>query len=323
MLQIAKALIKFLFGLIFDPQLSRATISENIYLLNLKSTFKNIKIYKIENVTSAKGLWFANLNRIRELVLTANPREFLRWDVIKYTMFIEYSKFISIELKYIRQLENWDRRWSSALKESRVGRPFPFITYPKSSGNLIHHAYSVAVFENKTNISVENLDFVFEFGGGYGSMCRLFQALNFKGRYVIYDLEPLSALQTYYLMTLGFNVLNLDEFIKSSINTNCICCISNVYELSVIKTLMNSSSASLFVATWSLSESPIEVREEISLVASECDNALIALQSNFGEIDNIKYFNEYKSKFLKVDWIDIKIQHLTDNYYLFGKSKLN
>ena len=42
-------------------------------------------------------------------------------------------------------------------------------------------------------------DVIVEFGGGYGSMCRLVRKLGFKGRYVIFDLRPILALQKYYL----------------------------------------------------------------------------------------------------------------------------
>jgi hypothetical protein len=119
---------------------------------------------------------------------------------------------------------------------------------------------------------------------------------------------------------LGLNVLRLDEFLKSTNNTNCVCLISSISELALIGSLMKNTSPSIFIATWSLSESPIEVREEVSVVATKCTNALIAFQSHFGEVDNLEYFKEYTERFAKVDWVDFEIHHLPGNYYLLGKS---
>jgi hypothetical protein len=47
-------------------------------------------------------------------------------------------------------------------------------------------------------LDVRGFDFVIEFGGGYGSLCRLFFNQQFKGQYVLFDLPPFSALQHFF-----------------------------------------------------------------------------------------------------------------------------
>jgi hypothetical protein len=49
-------------------------------------------------------------------------------------------------------------------------------------------------------------DCIIEFGGGFGSMCRLVHALGFRGQHIIFDLPPVWALQRYYLRLHGIEV---------------------------------------------------------------------------------------------------------------------
>jgi len=64
---------------------------------------------------------------------------------------------------------------------------------------LIHHTYHIAQFEDKVGERISNFDFIFKFGGGYGSMCKLLHNPGFKGRYVLYDFPVFSALQEFFL----------------------------------------------------------------------------------------------------------------------------
>ena len=99
---------------------------------------------------------------------------------------------------------------------------------------MIHHAYHLAQFEEKTRTQVHEIDFVLEFGGGYGSMCRLFYNLGFRGRYVIFDLPSFSALQIYYLKTLDLPVQPINE-LKS--RTGIVCVSDNTVLKSILQIL--------------------------------------------------------------------------------------
>ena len=64
----------------------------------------------------------------------------------------------------------------------------------------------LALFEETTGSKIDTLELIFEFGGGYGSMCRLAHNLGFNQAYIIFDLQPFSALQNYYLSSLDLPV---------------------------------------------------------------------------------------------------------------------
>ncbi len=160
------------------------------------------------------------------------------------------------------------------------------------------------------------MDYVFEFGGGYGSMCRLFYNLGFHGRYIIFDLPSLSALQRYYLRTIGFRVKSTTEFVKSE---DGIVCVSDIQQLiSLLPDHIKASNA-LFLATWSISESPIRIRELILPRISDFQSFLIAYQDGFEEVNNVEYFDNWKKTIKNVAWQSWRIEHLPGNNYLVGR----
>jgi hypothetical protein len=46
---------------------------------------------------------------------------------------------------------------------------------------------------------VKDHEVIVEFGGGYGSMCRLIYQAGYMGSYIIYDFAHLNLIQDYYL----------------------------------------------------------------------------------------------------------------------------
>lgn len=305
------------FSLLYDKQLLPLSNQELENQHELRSTFRALKVVEATDVLPSEMEWLNNIKRLRELVLAHDPREFLRWDVIANTMFVANAKYISTELKYLKNHSNW-RRWQMALKESPAGRPIPYPTCPFTSGNLIHHTYHVAQFEEKTKLQVQNLDYVFEFGGGYGNMCRLFFNLGFKGKYIIFDLPPFSALQKYYLKTVGVPIHSIETFDKSKVGTICL---SDLQQLVTILTHHIDGINSLFIATWSISETPIDIRNSILPLTSTFKSFLIAYQDKFGEVDNLAFFNKWRNICNNVNWNCWPIEHITGNNYLIGYRK--
>ena len=72
----------------------------------------------------------------------------------------------------------------------------------------------------------------------------------------------------------------------------------------------------MFLTTWALSETPLEVRESFEGILPLFDSFLFAYQDEFDGIDNIEYFKKIKRKHRK--WVDIEIEHLPGNRYLLG-----
>ncbi|HHT9107003.1 MAG TPA: hypothetical protein ACFYD9_00020 [Candidatus Wunengus sp. YC64] len=276
---------------------------------NLRNHVNNI-LYSDADNSEIQPEWVNNVTELVEDINNSDPRRFLQWNVIRNTMFVpKTSSYIVNELKFLIE-GNW-HIWKSATEEVQIGHPDPCIFYPKSSSNLIHHAYHLAQLGNQLKLNITDIDYVLEFGGGYGSMCRLFHNLGFKGKYIIFDLPVFSALQEFYLKSIGINAkYGANEY------TNGVSCIFKTEVLREILNNKESKKKSIFIATWSISETPIYA---ILSMLDNFDLFLIAYQKQFGEIDNSNFFSAWKDSLKNYKWYSYEIRHLPNNYYLFGK----
>jgi len=264
----------------------------------------------------AEDIWQSRSQRFIEQSLTKNPQSFLRWDVIQ-PMFVVNEKYVSTELAYLKSHPAWEKRWAKAIQEDAIGHPIPFWRYPSSSGNLIHHAYHISKLENEIAENIDAIKFVFEFGGGYGSMCRLFHKLGFRGRYVIYDIPIFSALQRFYLSSLGIIDKN-PKHLKYNRDNEPLCTSDLEQVESEIKNL-TSNDKTLFIATWSVSEVPIEMRASILKIAESLQYIFIAYQNQFEGIDNSAYFKMWVDQRSEFSWNENEIIQIPENKYLIGK----
>lgn len=268
--------------------------------------------------------WRKNADRLCQLVLSHDPQNFLQWDVLLRTMVIGNAEYVQNELKYLQGLPDWNNRWKNAITESPIGNPTFYDDFLASSGTLIHNAYHLAQFENKFGMDISKAPCIFEFGGGYGCMCRLVHSLKFKGKYIIYDLPPLSALQQYFLNMNGISLINFQAGLEKGFNFNGVICISELEQLEAILAAHINNRDSVFIANWSISESPINLRQTILESVKSFDAFLVAYQGHFGDTDNLRFFKEWIGTMKNIEWHNWKIAHLPnqfykDNYYLMGK----
>lgn len=185
--------------------------------------------------------------------------------------------------------------------------PLPCVYCPFSSSNAIHQAYHLHRFETESGLQIQDFGTILEFGGGYGSLCRIAHRLGFKGRYLIFDLAEQCVLQRYYLDSVGIADVTLISDLEA---------LSSAIQF-------NSQSPKLFVAAWSLSETPLEVRERIARVLGSFDAFLIAFQRQFEEVNNAEPFAKWQSWFPTVIWTISEISHLPGNTYLLGVASPN
>ncbi|WP_148307733.1 hypothetical protein [endosymbiont of unidentified scaly snail isolate Monju] len=151
---------------------------------------------------------------------------------------------------------------------------------------------------------------VFEFGGGYGSMARLFWQLGFRGKYLIQDLPAFSALQKFYLGSIGA--------LGSESGDGEFSFVTDNRSMKRILDRWGAVESKMFVATWSLSETPLEVREPVLDSLVYFDHILIAFQHQFEDIDNVKYFHGWASAMADTHSFQVShIDHLPGNSYLF------
>ena len=272
---------------------------------------------KIRDGSSSEESWRNNLCRLRELILSRDPRGFLRWDVIAQTMYISNARYIQEELAFLQQRTDWKSRWQKAIRESSVGCPMPYWQDLRTSATQTHHAYHLARLEEKTATSVSDMDYVCEFGGGYGGMCRLMHNLGFNGKYVIFDLPEFSALQRYFLTALKFTVSPIHD--SKTVVTGAVC-ISDLEQFRELLIGAAGKSNPLFIATWSISEVPVNLRASILPLISSFKTVLIAYQNQFEQTDNVEFFRDWRESQKNKTWHHWPIEHLPHNYYLIGQT---
>lgn len=268
--------------------------------------------------SQASNEWIKHANQARELILTKDPSMFLRRVPIRDTMNVTNSKFIIEELNSLKKSPDWNSLWKNIIIETKIGGQIPFIFYPKSSGNTIHLTYIISKFEEKTGKNFTDLDFIFEFGGGYGNLCRLIHKLGFHGKYIIFDFPVFSALQEFYL-----KASELSIYKKNEINSQekGVFLINNAGDLEALEKRPLIKGKSLFIATWSLSETSLKNRETIWEYLSKFGYFIIGYQNKFGEVNNKKYFDMLKREQTNILWYDRSLKQLPQHNLLIGKVK--
>ena len=297
---------------VLDKNLPPPTDKESVHLAEAQRSFQ--ELHHLAETSQCRDEWSDNIKQVRRLALGGDLRHFLRWDVIRKAMFVGHDTWVVKELRHLKRQKAWNVRWHPGIKESPVGHPPPFIFCRGSSGNLVHHAYHLVRFEDLASTPLQKMDFVVEFGGGYGSMCRLFYQLGFSGTYVIFDLPEFSILQTYYLNCLGLPIQK-----QRGISSSGIHCISDLEELQLVVSNRVRGSTAMFAAMWSLSECPIALRAKVLGAVGNMDFWLYGYQQEFGEINNVEFFRDVRMSCPEVEWHEEKIPHLNGNYYLVGK----
>ncbi len=290
------------------------TVSGKKLVDELRSRIRQLPEAKAAGVAEVEEAWTYRKNRLRQLMLQDDVSNFLNWDVIRNSMFYEPPV---VELAFLQKLPNWNK-WERAIRESPVGNPKPYRFCASSSGNLIHQAYNLAKLLCTAGCNIEDMSQIFEFGGGYGSMCRLAHQLGFKGRYIIFDLPELSALQEYYLKASGIEV-NIST--KVTHTENCIVLLSDYDVLK--EQLQEKTGLWAFIGTWSISEVPVTLRDKIWALISSATYVLIAYQEQFRGIDNTAYFANLVRNSADYQWNDYPIGHLKNNHYLIGVRKVD
>jgi hypothetical protein len=152
---------------------------------------------------------------------------------------------------------------------------------------------------------VHEWDVVVELGGGFGNLCRLMHRLGFRGRYVIFDLAPFTHLQRYYLRSAGL----LHD------GDGRIVLTSDFAELEAAVATIAPEEWAMFVACWSLSETPLSLRAKVRPVAERIGRYCIAYQERYGEVDNVDYFtNQWFAGPRRTE----RLAHRPDDHLLAG-----
>tara|TARA_B100000795_G_scaffold15888_1_gene10675 strand:- start:3277 stop:4218 length:942 start_codon:yes stop_codon:yes gene_type:complete len=237
--------------------------------------------------------------RLYLLLKKKDIKNFLREGFIQKMFFLHNRFFVYMELRALKNEKKWPL-YKRLIEEDAIGNPIRYFLYQKSSGNRINHVYHLSVLSRELNIDLTDIRKVFEFGAGYGCMARIFSRLNQNIKYLCFDTYYVNLLQYYYLKHNNLDV----GFSKK----NNFTLISN---LETIRYNLKKNLKSLFIANWSLSETPISFRKNFISIIRKNDFILICFQEKFEDINNLKYFNTLKSKIS--DEFEIKI--LKNKFY--------
>ncbi len=141
-------------------------------------------------------------------------------------------------------------------------------------------------------------------------MCCLAYRLGFTGSYLILDLPEFSALQRFYLKRLG---LPLSQ--KAGAGIRLVSSVDGV-----VAELEASAGRSLFLASWSISEVPVDQREPVLALVEPFEAFLIGYANRFCEIDNQVYFQRWREGpgLASKRWSNNALAHLPGQHCLIG-----
>ena len=298
-------LLSFLSVLYINKKISKK--KNCLIRVNLKDKLTKLKI----NSKNLKKTHKKFNNQLLQLLKKNDIENFLRESFIQKMFFLHNRLFVFRELLELKR----DRRWSfykRLIKEDHVGNPIRYFLYPKSSGNKINHVFHLKVLIDTFNLNLKTeIKKLFEFGSGYGCMAKIFSEINKNCKIICFDTNVVNLLQYYYLkhsnLDVGFSFKN------------------KIFLVSSLKKIKVQND--LFIANWSLSESPLNLRKKFFNYLYKSKYILISFQEKFEDINNLEYFEKLKSKLSKKFEIKIKknkfykgnLFHKQNHYYFVAK----
>lgn len=262
--------------------------------------------------------WQGICTELYRLAASADPMYFMRWPAIEATM-VHGAAPVTLRMwRMLRRSPDWRTLWAPALRHPRYGHPPPFAPMLSTNAIALEHASHLFRFQQRHAVHFHDTDCIVEFGGGYGSMCRMTRALGFGGKYIVFDLPPVSALQRYYL---GMHGIDADG---SGASATWLC-----NDLDAIAAWLEREAPNRvsLISTWALSEMPMFVRQRIEpfFALPAAKNALLAYQPDFEGTDNRDYFRGLMARTSeKWTWAELNVDPsgkaptAADSLYAFG-----
>lgn len=278
-------------------------------------------LLKDEGKGEGSAFWQGICEELHRLAAAGDPMYFMRWPPIKATM-VHGAVPATLRMWWmLRQSPGWRKVWKPALRHPQFGNPPPFALMLSTNAMAIEHASHLMRFHRQQGEFLHDTGCIVEFGGGFGSMCRIIRALGFRGRYIIFDLPPVLALQRYYLRLHEIHAseaAGADVWLCPDLET-------------ILDWLVREGPASVsLISTWALSEMPLTIRKRIEpffrLKASK--KALLAFQPSFEGNDNHIYFRDLMTRTAdRWSWIEASVDRsgkpasTQDSLYMFGRMR--
>jgi hypothetical protein len=263
---------------------------------------------------SVTGEWAGLAADISRAIKEGGADAFLRLPPVMKTVHPRIRSRSRDYLRYLLASSRFSAAIQRALTESPVGKPLVNPNYPLTSPLLVQHGYHLVRLLEATDLDLATLRLVVDFGAGYGSFFRLLRNLGYRERYLIWDLPVMCALQRFYLR----NVFPTGPGDQPPGNLEWLVS-GDPAAATAVSRHCAEHQPSLFIATWSLSETPPAVRERIAPALAAFTHVLCAYQRSFGEHDNVQYFQTLEKSLPGFDWQHAECPIFHGNFYLIGR----
>ena len=194
--------------------------------------------------------WEGEAEKLEAAFLPEPPSEFLRHPALQWNMVSDSPQVLAAELPELERAYDAEHLLS-VLEEDLVGGPVLGVAKYHTTPNSVHHAYHIHRFVDTTGCVLGDVDSVVEWGGGYGSLAKIF--LRWAQRpmtYTIIDIPLMSAVQWLYLScVLGPDRVKFVDSADTRIEEGHV----NILPVGLAEE--RAPDAELMVSTWALGES--------------------------------------------------------------------
>ena len=183
-----------------------------------------------------------------------------------------------------------------------------------ASSEPLSHITHFELLRRSCGLSTARLGLVVEFGGGTGALGSVLRALGFRGVHVVLDLPPMLLLQRYWLRyagepayLLGVDVpKDLAEAHPSLMRGRHVLDTAHNHS-GLVPRLLDAAAtggASLFIATFSFTESPTHTRQEVRPLIKRFDYIFIAMNPRYESTHvGTRSVMPYLARFIREDLI--------------------
>ncbi len=261
--------------------------------------------------STATGMWQFRCSVMSQRASNHPLDDFILWSTDMSIVGLPSNEKIAYSV--LKGSPEWGTRWQPMTRKGLHGKIPSSELDNEASALSIQHVYHIKMFEDVTGKRLKDCDVVLEVGGGYGNFCRAMRVDGFRGTHIIIDLAHVREYQRLFLGLHGIPVIDKPELIDgaSLLTTDHAEEIFPLIEGKIVH----------FVATWSLSETPIAFRNRL-FPRAHCECAAYLLATQWSEawegIDNSIYFENFMKE-SGANWDKMPVPGYDKEYYLFGR----
>ena len=273
-----------LIGMILKINKLIQKILRSDFLLFLYSLFYEKSLYKsslkiARKKTNSQNAWDDLVIDISEMLRRIHPRFFLATSVARRAFSPVGHKKMPVNREYIMKDINIYSFYALFLSKA-----FCFLDYPSafawctSWGSIFNKAF------NSYHIKENPPTTIIEFGSGLGIFPLILSYCFPKSDLILYDLPIMLEMQK--------RTHNYLASYSLPINRSKFQYIDNLSELESSLYQSNNSKNNYFIAYWSFSETPLDLREKFVPIFKNCLTIMIVSNPQIFGIDNNLYFNK-------------------------------